>query len=65
MRDVPDPQILNQSDAIARIASTAICGSDLHLFNGFMPTMKKGDVLGHAFMGKLVEVGRSVKMEVV
>ena len=60
VRDVPDPQILNQSDAIVKITSTAICGSDLHLYNGFMPTMKKGDVLGHEFMGEVVEVGRSV-----
>jgi threonine dehydrogenase-like Zn-dependent dehydrogenase len=61
VRDVPDPQILNQSDAIVRITSTAICGSDLHLYNGFIPAMKKGDVLGHEFMGEVVEVGRSVK----
>jgi len=61
VQDVPDPQILNQSDAIVKITSTAICGSDLHLYNGFMPTMKKGDVLGHEFMGEVVEVGRSVK----
>ena len=59
--DVPDPQILNQRDAIVRITSTAICGSDLHLYNGFMPTMKKGDILGHEFMGEVVEVGRGVK----
>jgi threonine dehydrogenase-like Zn-dependent dehydrogenase len=61
VRDVPDPRILNQSDAIIKITRTAICGSDLHLYNGFMPTMKKGDVLGHEFMGEVVEVGRSVK----
>jgi threonine dehydrogenase-like Zn-dependent dehydrogenase len=61
VRDVPDPQILNQSDAIVRITSTAICGSDLHLYNGFIPTMQEGDVLGHEFMGEVVEVGRSVK----
>jgi threonine dehydrogenase-like Zn-dependent dehydrogenase len=59
--DVPDPQILNARDAIVRITSTAICGSDLHLYNGFVPTMKKGDVLGHEFMGEVVEVGRDVK----
>lgn len=58
--DVPEPQILNQRDAIVRITSTAICGSDLHLYNGFMPTMKKGDILGHEFMGEVVEVGRGV-----
>jgi threonine dehydrogenase-like Zn-dependent dehydrogenase len=59
--DVPDPQILNSRDAIVRVTSTAICGSDLHLFNGFVPTMKKGDVLGHEFMGEVMEVGRGVK----
>lgn len=59
--DVPEPQILNARDAIVRITSTAICGSDLHLYNGFMPTMMKGDVLGHEFMGEVVEVGRAVK----
>ena len=59
--DVPDPQILNERDAIVRITSTAICGSDLHLYNGFIPTMKKGDVLGHEFMGEIMEVGRGVK----
>jgi threonine dehydrogenase-like Zn-dependent dehydrogenase len=59
--DVPDPAILNSRDAIVRVTSTAICGSDLHLFNGFVPTMEKGDVLGHEFMGEVVEVGRDVK----
>ena len=59
--DVPDPQILNQRDAIVKITSTAICGSDLHLYNGFVPTMKKGDILGHEFMGEVVEVGKGVK----
>ncbi len=58
---VPDPKILNQSDAIVRITSTAICGSDLHLYNGFVPTMESGDVLGHEFMGEVVEVGHSVQ----
>ncbi|MEA2763857.1 MAG: hypothetical protein QOK07_261 [Gemmatimonadaceae bacterium] len=58
---VPDPKILNQSDAIVRITSTAICGSDLHLFNGFIPTMERGDILGHEFMGEVMEVGKNVK----
>jgi threonine dehydrogenase-like Zn-dependent dehydrogenase len=58
---VPDPKILNQRDAIVRITSTAICGSDLHLYNGFIPTMERGDILGHEFMGEVVEVGREVK----
>jgi threonine dehydrogenase-like Zn-dependent dehydrogenase len=61
VRDIPDPQILNSRDAIVRVSSTAICGSDLHLFNGFVPTMKKGDVLGHEFMGEIVETGSAVK----
>jgi threonine dehydrogenase-like Zn-dependent dehydrogenase len=60
VEEVPDPQILNQRDAIVRITSTAICGSDLHMFNGFVPTMKRGDILGHEFMGEVVEVGREV-----
>jgi threonine dehydrogenase-like Zn-dependent dehydrogenase len=61
VRQVPDPKILNPDDAIVRITSTAICGSDLHLYNGFIPTMEKGDILGHEFMGEVVEVGREVK----
>jgi threonine dehydrogenase-like Zn-dependent dehydrogenase len=48
---VDDPAIVNRRDAVIRITSTAICGSDLHLYDGFIPTMKKGDVLGHEFMG--------------
>jgi threonine dehydrogenase-like Zn-dependent dehydrogenase len=55
---VPDPTILNPRDAIVRITTTAICGSDLHLLNGFIPTMQAGDILGHEFMGEVVEVGR-------
>jgi threonine dehydrogenase-like Zn-dependent dehydrogenase len=58
---VPDPAILNPRDAIVRITSTAICGSDLHLLNGFIPTMQAGDILGHEFMGEVVEVGRDNK----
>jgi threonine dehydrogenase-like Zn-dependent dehydrogenase len=57
---VPEPKILNPGDAIVKITSTAICGSDLHLFNGFMPTMESGDILGHEPMGEVVEVGKSV-----
>ena len=59
--DVPEPQILNARDAIVKITSTAICGSDLHLYNGFVPTMKRGDIIGHEFMGEVVEVGKGVK----
>ena len=61
VRDVPDPQILNARDAIVRVTSTAICGSDLHLVDGYIPTVKKGDVLGHEFMGEVVEVGPGVR----
>jgi len=60
VEDVPDPEILNPRDAIVRITSTAICGSDLHLYNGLIPTMRSGDVLGHEFMGEIVEVGGGV-----
>jgi len=54
---VPDPRILNPRDAIVKITLTAICGSDLHLLDGFIPTMKRGDILGHEFMGEVVDVG--------
>jgi threonine dehydrogenase-like Zn-dependent dehydrogenase len=60
VQQVPDPKILNSHDAIVRVTSTAICGSDLHLYNGFIPTMRKGDILGHEFMGEVVETGPSV-----
>jgi threonine dehydrogenase-like Zn-dependent dehydrogenase len=60
VRNVPDPQILNPHDAIVRVTSTAICGSDVHLYDGFIPTMQRGDVLGHEFMGEVVEVGKDV-----
>jgi threonine dehydrogenase-like Zn-dependent dehydrogenase len=58
---VPDPTILNPRDAIIKITSTAICGSDLHLYNGYIPTLKSGDILGHEFMGEVVELGPAVK----
>ncbi|MCA1633554.1 MAG: glutathione-dependent formaldehyde dehydrogenase [Acidobacteria bacterium] len=58
---VPDPKILNSRDAIVKITSTAICGSDLHLFDGYMPTMEEGDILGHEPMGVVAEVGKDVK----
>jgi threonine dehydrogenase-like Zn-dependent dehydrogenase len=60
VEEVPDPKILNNRDAIVRITKTAICGSDLHIYNGMIPTMKRGDVLGHEFMGEVVEVGPDV-----
>ena len=55
---MPDPHILNPRDAIVKVTSTAICGSDLHIYGGYIPTMEKGDILGHEFMGEVVEVGR-------
>ena len=60
VREVPEPKILNSRDAIIRVTNTAICGSDLHFYNGFIPGMKKGDVVGHEFMGEVVELGREV-----
>jgi threonine dehydrogenase-like Zn-dependent dehydrogenase len=60
VENVPDPKILNDRDAIVKISSTAICGSDLHLYDGYVPTMEKGDILGHEFMGEIVELGRGV-----
>ncbi len=65
VEQVPDPAILNPGDAIIKVSSTAICGSDLHLYNGVVPTMEQGDILGHEFMGEVVEVGAAVrKLEV-
>ena len=61
IQEVPDPKILNRRDAIVKISSTAVCGSDLHLYNGLVPTMEMGDILGHEFMGEVVEVGSEVK----
>lgn len=58
---VPDPKILNPRDAIVKITTTAICGSDLHLYDGYVPTMEQGDILGHEFMGEVVELGKAVK----
>ncbi len=59
--EVPDPSILNSRDAIVKITSTAICGSDLHLVDGYVPSMQKGDIMGHEFMGEVVEVGTGVQ----
>jgi threonine dehydrogenase-like Zn-dependent dehydrogenase len=55
--EVPDPQIEHPRDAIVKVTSCAICGSDLHLFDGFVSGMLRGDILGHEFMGEVVEVG--------
>jgi threonine dehydrogenase-like Zn-dependent dehydrogenase len=60
VEEAPDPTILNPRDAIVRVTSTAICGSDLHLYDGYIPTMEKGDILGHEFMGEVVETGDAV-----
>ena len=60
VEEVPDPKILNPHDAIVKVTLTAICGSDLHLYDGYIPTMMKGDILGHEFMGEVVEVGNAV-----
>jgi len=60
VENVPDPEILNPRDAIVKITSTCICGSDLHLYNGYMPTMEQGDIMGHEFMGEVMEVGAGV-----
>lgn len=59
--DVPEPKILNPHDAIIKVTTTAICGSDLHLYDAYIPTMQKGDILGHEFMGEVVEVGSAVQ----
>lgn len=58
---VPDPKILNPRDAILKITATTICGSDLHIYDGYIPSMKPGDIIGHEFMGEVVEVGQEVR----
>ena len=60
VESVDDPRILNPGDAIIKITSTAICGSDLRLFDGYQPTMEPGDILGHEPMGEVIEVGSGV-----
>jgi threonine dehydrogenase-like Zn-dependent dehydrogenase len=62
VESVPDPRIIDDSDVIVRVTSTAICGSDLHLYNGLIPSMERGDILGHEFMGEVVERGAGVKL---
>ncbi len=61
VQNVPDPTILNPKDAVIRITTTAICGSDLHLYDGYVPTMQPGDILGHEFMGIVEETGPEVR----
>ena len=58
---VPDPEIVQQGDVVVKISATAICGSDLHLYDHYIASMQKGDILGHEFMGEVVDVGRDVK----
>src|SRR5215213_8825065 len=60
VEEVPDPKIINARDAIVKITSTAICGSDLHLLQAYVPAMMPGDILGHEFMGEVVEVGPQI-----
>ena len=61
VESVPQPKILDSRDAIVKVTTTAICGSDLHMYDGYIPMMQKGDILGHEFMGEVVEVGHDVK----
>lgn len=61
LKSVSDPKILNPLDAIVRVTTAAICGSDLHLYDGVIPTMEKGDIMGHETMGEVMEVGSGVK----
>lgn len=63
VHEVPDPKILNPRDAIIRVTSTCICGSDLHLYDGYIPTLEQGDILGHEFMGEVVETGPAVNKD--
>jgi threonine dehydrogenase-like Zn-dependent dehydrogenase len=62
--NVPDPIIQHSRDAIIKVSSCAICGSDLHLFDGFMPTMESGDIMGHEFMGEVVETGADAGLHI-
>lgn len=61
VENVPDPAIVNSHDAILRVTMSTACGSDLHLLDGYIPTMSAGDVIGHEFMGEIVEVGPAVE----
>ncbi|HEY9665854.1 MAG TPA: zinc-dependent alcohol dehydrogenase [Coleofasciculaceae cyanobacterium] len=62
VENVPDPKILNPRDAILKVTSTTICGSDLHIYDGFIPTMQPGDIIGHEFMGEIVDIGSEVQL---
>ena len=65
VEEKPDPTILDPTDAIVKVTLTAICGSDLHMYDGFIPTMEKGDIIGHEFMGEIVAVGNDVEQRAV
>ncbi|OLB64764.1 MAG: glutathione-dependent formaldehyde dehydrogenase [Actinobacteria bacterium 13_2_20CM_2_72_6] len=65
VEDVPDPRIINEQDAIVKVTRTVTCGSDLHLIGGYIPFMERGDVLGHEFIGEIVEVGPQVRQHTV
>jgi threonine dehydrogenase-like Zn-dependent dehydrogenase len=65
VREVPDPQIRNEQDAIVKVTRTATCGSDLHLIGGYIPFMERDDVLGHEFIGEIVEIGPQVRQHAV
>lgn len=58
---VDDPKLLNPKDAIVKVTMSSVCGSDLHLINGFIPSMQAGDILGHEFIGEVAEIGRGVQ----
>ncbi len=61
VEQVPDPEIVNNQDVIVKVTRTVTCGSDLHLLGGYIPFMRKGDVIGHEFLGEVVEVGSEVR----
>ncbi|HEX6500052.1 MAG TPA: zinc-dependent alcohol dehydrogenase [Micromonosporaceae bacterium] len=61
VRDVPEPRIRAEGDIIVRVRASSVCGSDLHLINGYLPAMREGDILGHEFMGEVVETGPGVR----
>ena len=61
VEDVDDPQILNSHDVVVKVVQTVTCGSDLHLIGGYIPTMRSGDILGHEFVGEVVEIGSAVR----
>lgn len=61
VENVPEPYLINKQDAIIKITATAICGSDLHLYGDLMPTMESGDILGHEFMGEVVDIAKGNK----